>query len=562
MIRRPPRSTLFPYTTLFRSDPAAPGYPQMIGDIQQAVLDWRTHPFEPHRIASYRTVAYQKTVVMKYVENLVAWGDQLFRQDTMESINEAAQLYVMAAEILGPKPKTVPPQAMPVEQTYNELEFEIDDFANSRVQVENLIPRLPGNGNSGANQPPLPMLYFCIPTNEQMLAQWDTVADRLYKIRHCMNIEGVERQLALFEPPINPAALVKAVAGGMDISAALSDLDAPLPLYRFTILLQKANEVCSDVRSLGAALLAALEKKDAEALGLLRQTQEIRLLDAVKALREQQIEEAKENLEGLKRSKVVVETRRDHYRDIERLNAQESLQLSKMAEAHLTAEIAQGITLGASIISYLPAIDLGASGFGGSPIAKFKIGGLELGQAASLASEVLNFISQIASNDAAMASSKGSFDRRWDDWKLQESLAEKELDQLDRQIAAAEIRVALAESSYINVGYWDSLKKGLLAGERLQYDLRRLETAYLEQNRREFELTKHVSLAMLDPLALVRLRETGRCFFRLPEELFDLDYPGHYFRRIKSVSVSLPSVVGPYTTVSCTLRLLNHSIRP
>jgi Tc toxin complex TcA C-terminal TcB-binding domain/ABC toxin N-terminal region/Neuraminidase-like domain/Carboxypeptidase regulatory-like domain/Putative peptidoglycan binding domain/Salmonella virulence plasmid 28.1kDa A protein len=613
---------------LLAGDPTAPGYPQMIGDIQQAVLDWRTHPFEPHRIASYRTVAYQKTVVMKYVENLVAWGDQLFRQDTMESINEAAQLYVMAAEILGPKPKTVPPQAMPVEQTYNELEFEIDDFANSRVQVENLIPRLPGNGNSGANQPPLPMLYFCIPTNEQMLAQWDTVADRLYKIRHCMNIEGVERQLALFEPPINPAALVKAVAGGMDISAALSDLDAPLPLYRFTILLQKANEVCSDVRSLGAALLAALEKKDAEALGLLRQTQEIRLLDAVKALREQQIEEAKENLEGLKRSKVVVETRRDHYRDIERLNAQESLQLSKMAEAHLTAEIAQGITLGASIISYLPAIDLGASGFGGSPIAKFKIGGLELGQAASLASEVLNFISQIASNDAAMASSKGSFDRRWDDWKLQESLAEKELDQLDRQIAAAEIRVALAEkeldnhvvqmesakatdafmrskytsqdlyqwqtgqissvymqsyklaydlakraergfrfelgladSSYINFGYWDSLKKGLLAGERLQYDLRRLETAYLEQNRREFELTKHVSLAMLDPLALVRLRETGRCFFRLPEELFDLDYPGHYFRRIKSVSVSLPSVVGPYTTVSCTLRLLNNSIR-
>jgi hypothetical protein len=27
-------------------------------------------------------------------------------------------------------------------------------------------------------------------------------------------------------------------------------------------------------------------------------------------------------------------------------------------------------------------------------------------------------------------------------------------------------------------GYWDSLKKGLLAGEKLQYDLRRLETAY------------------------------------------------------------------------------------
>ena len=474
----------------------------------------------------------------------------------------------------------MPPPARPVDQTYNELEQEFDDFANHLVQVENLIPRMPGNGGSGANQPPLPLLYFCIPTNEKMLEHWDTVADRLYKIRHCLNIEGVARQLALFEPPINPAALVKAVAGGMDLSAALADLDAPLPLYRFAVLLQKANEVCNDVRSLGAALLVALEKKDAEALGLLRQTQEIRMQEAVKSLREQQIDEAKENLEGLKRSRAVVETRRDYYRDIARLNAQEQLHLDKMAEAHLEAEIAQGIKLGASIISYLPAIDLGASGFGGSPIAKFKIGGLELGQAASLASDVLGFLSQIASNDAAMASAKGGFDRRWDDWKLQESLAGKELDQFDTQIAAAEIRVTLAEkelenhllqmenakatdafmrgkytnqdlyqwqtgqisavylqsyklaydlakraergyrfelgvadSSYISFGYWDSLKKGLLAGERLQYDLRRLETAYLEQNRREFELTKHVSLAMLDPLALVQLRETGRCFF-------------------------------------------------
>src|SRR5256885_12904528 len=29
MIRRPPRSTLFPYTTLFRSSPLAPGVPSM-----------------------------------------------------------------------------------------------------------------------------------------------------------------------------------------------------------------------------------------------------------------------------------------------------------------------------------------------------------------------------------------------------------------------------------------------------------------------------------------------------------------------------------------------------
>ena len=614
---------------MLAGDTSVPGFsPQMKKDLEDQVRDWRTNPFEPHRIANYRTVAYQKTVVMKYLDNLIAWGDYLFRQDSMESINEATQLYVLAAEILGPRPRKIPPQAKPPVESFNELEDQFDKFSNALVEVENLVPQPSGNGPDMSDPAPLPMLYFCIPQNDKLLGYWDTVADRLYKIRHCMNIEGVVRQLALFEPPIDPGALVKAVAGGLDISSALADLNAPLPLYRFNVLLQKANDVCSDVKALGGALLAALEKKDAEALSLLRQSQEIRLLEAVKAVREKQIDEAKENLEGVRKSKLTTETRRDYYRDIEKLTAQETLHLDKLGESHTLQERAQEIKLAASIVSYLPAIDLGASGFGGSPIAKFKIGGLELGQAASLASDVLSFLSQIASNDASMASSKAGFDRRWSDWRFQERLAEKELDQLDRQIASADLRIAIAEkeldnhilqtenamftdavmrskftnedlyqwqvrqiagvyfqsyklaydlakraercfrfelgpqdSGYVNFGYWDSLKQGLLSAEMLQYDLRRLETAYLEQNRREFELTKHISLALLDPLALVKLRETGRCFFNLPEEIFDLDYPGHYFRRVKSVSITLPCVVGPYTTVACTLRLLKNSIR-
>ena len=46
---------------------------------------------------------------------------------------------------------------------------------------------------------------------------------------------------------------------------------------------------------------------------------------------------------------------------------------------------------------------------------------------------------------------------------------------------------------FIQFGYWDGLKKGLLAGERLANDLRRLETAYYNGNVRTFELTKHVN---------------------------------------------------------------------
>ncbi|MBV9274769.1 MAG: hypothetical protein JO333_12800 [Verrucomicrobia bacterium] len=36
----------------------------------------------------------------------------------------------------------------------------------------------------------------------------------------------------------------------------------------------------------------------------------------------------------------------------------------------------------------------------------------------------------------------------------------------------------------------------------------------------------------------------------LPETYFDLDYPGQYFRRLKTVSITIPSVPGPYTSVN------------
>ncbi len=614
---------------MLAGDTTVPGFSaQAKKDLEDQVLDWRTNPFEPHRIANYRTVAYQKTVVMKYLDNLIAWGDNLFRQDSMESINEATQLYILAAEILGPLPRKIPPQAKPPVESFNELEDEFDKFSNALVEVENFIPPLPGNGPDGADPAPLPMLYFCIPQNDKMLGYWDTVADRLYKIRHCMNIEGVVRQLALFEPPIDPGALVKAIASGMDISAALNDLSAPLPLYRFNVLLQKANEVCNDVKALASALLAALEKKDAEALGLLRQGQEIKLLEAVKAVREKQIDEAKENLDGMKKSKELAQIKKHYYEGREFMNSGEIVAISlNTASTLLDIPVSLGYISG-GVLKAIPNFAIGAAGFGGTPHATATTGGMPFGDAAKFAAEGLAHTAKNLDKMASLSSTMASYSRRQEEWDFQKDLAAKEIEQIDKSIAAAELRIAIAEkelenhilqientkatdafmrskytnqelyqwqvgqisgvyfqsyrlaydlakraercfrfelgvqdSSYINFGYWDSLKKGLLSGEKLQYDLRRLETAYLEQNRREFELTKHISLTLLDPLALVRLRETGRCFFPLPEEIFDLDYPGHYFRRIKSVSITLPCVVGPYTTVSCTLRLLKNSIR-
>ncbi|MER3424787.1 MAG: hypothetical protein C4293_17765 [Nitrospiraceae bacterium] len=431
---------------MLAGDTSGPGYSaQAKKDLEDQVLDWRTNPFEPHRIAAYRTVAYQKTVVMKYLDNLIAWGDHLFRQDSMESINEATQLYILAAEILGPRPKRIPPQAKPPVRSFNELEEEFDKFSNALAEAENLIPVLPGSGPDGADPAPLPMLYFCIPQNDKMLGYWDTVADRLYKIRHCMNIEGVVRQLALFEPPVDPGALVKAVAAGVDLGSALADLNAPLPRYRFTVLLQTANEMCNDVKTLGAALLSALEKKDAEALALLRQSQEIRLLEAVKTVREQQIKEAKENLEGLKKNKELAQIRKQFYESREFMNAGEIAAVAlNTASTLLDIPVSVGY-ITAGVLKAIPNFLLGASGFGGSPHATAETGGLAFGDAAKFAAEGLGHISRNLDKMASLSSTLASYARRQEEWDFQRDLAAKEIEQIGKSIAAAELRIAIAE---------------------------------------------------------------------------------------------------------------------
>src|SRR4029077_16921191 len=106
------------------------------------------------------------------------------------------------------------------------------------------------------------------------------------------------------------------------------------------------------------------------------------------------------------------------------------------------------------------------------------------------------------------------------------------------------------EDTYIQFGYQDSLHQGLLSGEKLIQDLKRMEVGYLQRYKREYEIQKPISVALLDGQALQSLREKGTSEFALPETIFDLDFPGQFFRRIKSVRLTIPCVTGPHTSIS------------
>ena len=654
-----------------------------------AIGTWKDEPFRPHAIARHRPTAYMWKVVMAYLDNLIEWGDSLFREDTGEAINEAMQLYVLAANILGPRPQAVPRKGSVKPRTYADLRADLDAFGNALVELEtdipfDILPHPPqGSGSAGTSVIASlgKTLHFCVPRNDKLLAYWDTVADRLFKIRNSLNLQGIFRQLPLFEPPIDPAMLVRAAAAGLDVAAVASGVNQPLPLVRFQLLGQKALEITQEVRSLGAQLLAAMEKEDGEALAVLRASHERAVLALSEAVRYAQWQEAIKNREALQASFTNAAQRYFHY---ERLLGREDgdLELPEMAALDtegllrmklrttepsvplrpVPVDIAEDVTgegggkkISAHEVEELKKLKMSRSKLNAASTsdkiggtlalipnfsaslepwglgASISFGGANLGALFSLISAFYKHAADVATYEAGRAAKVGTFARREQDWAFQSNVAAGELTQIAKQIRAAEIREAITrrewenhkrqienaeaielfltdekkgkktntafyawmkrevkglharcfqlafevakkaeralqhelgdpEQAFLQAGYMAG-KEGLLAGERLNLDIRRMEMAYHESNRREYELTRHVSLRELDPLALLSLRATGRCTVALPEALFDLDGPGHYFRRIKSVAISVPCVAGPYASVNCTATLLRSSIR-
>ena len=60
------------------------------------------NPSSPHVIARGQLVVYMKGFVLKYVKILIASGDECLRQNSLESIPLAIQIYVEASHLLGP----------------------------------------------------------------------------------------------------------------------------------------------------------------------------------------------------------------------------------------------------------------------------------------------------------------------------------------------------------------------------------------------------------------------------------------------------------------------------
>jgi len=576
------------------------------------IATYNDDPFDPHAIARLRIGAYEKTILMKYVDTLIAWGDMLFTQFTWESITNATLLYMYAQDLLGPRPEDLGPCPVAGAMSFNQIKARnpggIPQFL---IDLEDMLGAPSGSPFRMDNLPFNALdAYFCVPENAQLESYWDRVADRLGKIRNGMNIAGVPTPLALWEPPIDPMALVRLAASGAGILGIESAGGAQISSnYRFAALHEQATELAAIVTELGATFLAALEKNDAAALDVLRATQETAILNLTTGIKQKQIDELNTALAGLALSRARAQFQADYY--------------SGLAAAGLTSEEKTTADLQFSAMFFSafsgPIHGIAIAGYVSPSIFGLADGGMKWGDAISAGAQIADAAANTLNLAAAMTATKGEQGRRDDDWVFQAALATRDAAILDNQIAATQSQLAAAQLDYamnqrsidqsnavagfltsrfsgtdlyqwmidriaalyfqsysmavdaarkaelayqyelnatdtfIGLSYWDNLHKGLLAGETLSFSLLQMKKSYFDKNSRLLEIEKTVSLMQLDPMTILSLRSGRPSSFSLTETMFDLDFPGHYQRQIASVSITIPALVGPYQNINAVL---------
>ncbi|WP_394618318.1 neuraminidase-like domain-containing protein [Lentzea sp. JNUCC 0626] len=587
----------------------------LVGDKDSQIAAYQRDPFDPHAIADLRPVAHRRSVVMAYVDNLLDWGDLLFQQYTMESIDEARMLYVFAWDLLGLRPER--PGVTPLSDTltYAGLNGAAPSSAVAELTGGGALLEGPGAVHAG-----LANGYFRIPDNSLFTEYWDRVEDRLRKIRASLDFFGIARPLPLFEPPIDPMDLVRAVAGGSSVDAAVTASGAvAVPHHRFETTFRRAQELLDRVRQFGGDLLSVLDRRDSEELALLQNRQESVILELTTAIKDAQIRAAEANLAELQAGRDATDQRMRHYQRLidTGLSALEEAQIGLMATAsalHLTAALTK---IGSAIAYAWPQQKIGPF------ILGIEVGGKQVGSVLDKASEMTQLLGEGFSITGELLGVRAQQERTAEDWRFQLDTARNDFVQIGHQIVAAEHQLASVRreaeihaqevkhqkeigaflkdkftgaqlygwmagrlaglyfqtygmafetaraaerafqfergvtDSFIKPLYWESRRGGLLAGESLGVDLEQLGQAFAATAARPLEITKRVSLLELDPLALISLSDSGVCEFALTEDLFDRDFPGHYRRQLRTVSVTFTGADGSVQP-NALLTQLNH----
>ncbi|WP_296181156.1 neuraminidase-like domain-containing protein [Pseudomonas sp. UBA1879] len=510
----------------------------------------------PDAIARGAPSHYRKAIFMLYVNNLIAWGDMLYRQVTRDTLNEAKLLYVRALSLLGPltkgrsisrwEPVTLDDAAAEETQTFTSLEASM---------AERLTGLIPLQGGDASWLRLLDQSIFRLPVNTQLLDLWDSLDLRLSNLRHNLTLDGKPMHLALYEVPANPLDLLRAQQNGSSLSQRRLGSLAIVPPYRFRAMLPRAQNAVEILIRFSQQVLSHMESRSRAEQEELQQGHVLDdLATFAEQLQENAIDEASKGIEILQANRQGVVARKQYYdeqirRDVSELEASAHRDRNAALGSNL---MARTMGVGGHLANLAPNL------FGGAT------GGMHWGGPAFAESEVMEGAAAVLSELAQQKLTGDMQTRRREEWQHQARQAELELEVLDRQIEAQQVALQSAQTSlaqatksreqaqslyafikgratnaglyqwllsqmstlyfqaydavlslclsteacwqyeigdrdtrFISASAWVDNRFGLTAGESLKLGLMQMESAFLSRHERRLEITKTLSLKAL-----------------------------------------------------------------
>ena len=558
------------------------------------------NPDDPHQIALGTPLYFRQALYMLYLDILLNRGDSAYRQASADSLAEARLWYVRARSLLGPRPQI----------THN--------IPWQPVTLQDL-------GASNSNK-------TCLPLNPDLVARWDKLESRLYNLRHHLSISGKPLQQALFAPALAPHWLTNHYLrnSGSDAVSAASQQPGDIGHYRFQVVHAHAMALVENVVQFGSTLLLLFERKEQHEHLLLQQQHAWDLARIAVDQQHQGMRADEASHAALLAGRHLIEGRLQYFENllaegISAVEAQASQQYLESSQWDSKASLAEAAAGAAMLLPNIFGTSNGGMRYEGAFYAaqaviqstanekranaahldrteQFNRRAQEWTQALEQCRLELKQVDlqlkahtqqstmlrlQLRHTETAMEQARltyGLLNKRFTNAELYQWLNSHLSAFYYQAYDAAQSLCLTAQACwqfeqadwgtrFIQTNHWNNQFKGMTAGESLKLDLQRMNTAYMQGNRRELEISKTVSLRMLhdkDRSSTLnkdwttlrnQMISQGTIDFELSKALYEADYPGHYLRRIKSVSVSLPATLGPYQDIRATLSQTRNQIQ-
>ncbi|MHC8337910.1 Tc toxin subunit A-related protein [Pseudomonas sp. HLT2-19-2] len=570
-------------------------------------------PSDPDAIGYGAPVHFKIAIFLRYLENLIEWGDGLYRHLDYDSMVHAALNYSRALTMIGQEPVT---------QTASTWQ---------PVKLEDLLTRISGREPLKAFEAGFELSLADVPTgmlttprfellgsgvfrlgmNERPKALWTLLTSRLNNLRNNRSIDGQPLSIPLFAPTMDPLQLLRAQADGNLGSARNPGGQVQVVPYKWQTVYNLALQGTEFLIQQEDQLRSWLDQRDRGELEELQQSHMIELADYARSIHEATIAQLEATAASLRQSESMVKARAQHYEQLIEEGVSET-----ESDALENSRTARYVAMGGGVFRAV-----GAKVDGLPNIVGLANGGARPAAIPYAVAELFQLTADYMMREAEEANAIAQQQRRKQEWELVRDQSHAEARVIREQLLAQDHAISAARASlqqaeiantqakavyafyknrstgrelsnwvvgqvktliyqvydvvaglclcaetcwqyemadyktrFIRPDVWMDTYHGFTTGSSLKLDLLRMAAARIKRDEHRLQLVKTISLKTL--MGETKWNEgidQGKLEFKLNERLFNEDYPGHYSRQVKGLSLTFPGLLGPYQNIRASL---------